>query len=114
MSSYAFTVEMTIDGPVADWFLDITPMMGRTAAEFDTACNVLDKLSDEPNASQDMRQLPMTLHNMVHLRSRFTSLGGAYLVTIEDGDITRDDLNTILRRKSADGTLRTFLEEASI
>lgn len=113
-NTYVFTMVDSNRGPEVDWFVDITPLDGQTIETFKQTCEIMRKLGVDEDEVRQVEDLPLIVQIMISLRSRFTTGGRVFKLTMDEGTITDAELTKIMRIKSAQGTLSEFLDGLAI
>jgi hypothetical protein len=108
MFAYVFLVGFDEDGPHADCFLDVSAAIDQTAETYQRAVDAAKRLGVD---NTRLTQLP---HNMsgISLRARLTGKQ-LHKVTTEE-PITAEVLDSVLRNKQSERTLKKFLKESAI
>lgn len=96
-----FTLDADLDGVCVDAFFTVD--MHQLVASL-----AKSKLTGE--ADRYAREVEAAFHG-IELRSRFARHGGPYNLHTDD-PLDRDTLETLLREKQRNGTLREFLNQA--
>lgn len=108
---YVFTVEGSREGPVTDWFIDVSEFDGvKNRREMEQLIAVQERL--EPGSSTNTNAKMNALAHM-ELRSRYTTFGGVYAVS-SSTELTREDVDKVLYRKLVMRELDGWLEGAKI
>jgi len=94
MNVYVFTLEYSLKGPVTDWLVDASALVGQTPESYELACMAADLL--EPGSSADMHAVLDGLQR-IQLRARYTALGRAFVYRSPTA-MTRDDLDAEVKR----------------
>lgn len=108
MPSYAFLVGYDVDGPYADCFLDVTPMIGVQMPEYLNVTAIADRMGVD---TTERKLLPQHMQGMF-LRARVT---GKTIHRIDTEEaMTFTDFNTYMRHLYAKGKLKEFLKGSQI
>jgi site-specific recombinase XerD len=106
--AYIFIVGFDEDGPHTDSFMDVSAALDQTAETYQRAVATAKRLGI------DSTQLEQLTNNMsgISLRARIT--GRRLHKVLTEEPITREDIDALMRRKQAEQTLKTFLQESEI
>lgn len=101
MHTYVFTLEYSLKGPVTDWLIDASALVGQNPESYEQACAVANLL--EPGSGEAMRS---TLNGLkqIGLRARFTALGRAFILRTESA-MDREAVDTYVQRMAQLGQL---------
>ena len=108
MFAYVFLVSFDEDGPYADSFLDVSAAIGGNPETLQRAVDAAKRIGVD---STRLAQLPRSMSG-ISLRARVTGRR-LHKVTTEE-PITIEVLDSLLRNKQFEGTLKSFLKESEI
>lgn len=108
MYAYVFLVGFDEDGPHTDSFLDVSAALGSNPQTYQLAVDAAKRLGVD---NTRLAQLPRNMAG-ISLRARVTSRR-LHKVTTEE-PITAEVLDSVLRNKQSDRTLKKFLKESEI
>jgi hypothetical protein len=106
--AYVFLVSYWEDGPYADSFLDVSAAIGSNPQTYQLAVDAAKRIGVD---STRLAQLPRNMSG-ISLRARVTGRR-LHKVTTEE-PITIEVLDSLLRNKQFEGTLKSFLKESEI
>ena len=94
MNVYVFTLEYSLKGPVTDWLIDASALVGQNPESYEQACKVADLL--EPGSGAGLRSTLSGLQQ-IGLRARHTALGRAFILRT-DSAINREAIDSYVQR----------------
>ena len=108
MYAYVFLVGFDEDGPHADGFLDVSAAVGSNPQTYQLATDTARRLG-LPTAKR-----VVLLGNMAGISLRARVTGKRMHKVITEEPITIEVLDSLLRNKQFEGTLKSFLKESEI
>lgn len=110
--AYIFQIRPSMEGLVADRFVDVSIMVGHTADSFKDLLTVYEQMGMERENIDRMKDRVSAVQS-VFARSAFTGSKGVYMIRT-DSPITAENMDAYLTMRQREDTIQEFMREAKI